>query len=146
MAGDQGVGVEIQGRAQQVAELDGLVAAHAGNGRLAPQIGVGEIVDDRGAEAVLEVDDVVRDADGVGHPPGIVDILAGTAGAGPPRRLAVVVELHGYADHVVAFLGQQGGGHRAVDAARHGDDDAGIAGRLIDVQAIHAPSYGPGHS
>ena len=41
------------------------------------------------------------------------------------RAFALVVELHRQTDHVVTLLGEQRRGHRRIDAARHGDDDAG---------------------
>ena len=71
----------------------------------------------------------MRNADGVGHTPRVVDVLAGAAGLGPPHRLAVVVELERDPDDVIAGLGQERGRHRAVDAAGHGDDDAAILPR-----------------
>jgi hypothetical protein len=40
----------------------------------------------------------------------------------------VIVELERHSDHLGAGLGGERGRHRAVDAARHGDDDPGIAG------------------
>ena len=41
-----------------------------------------------------------------------------------PDRLAMIVELQGHADHLGAAPGGERGHDRAVDAARHGDDDA----------------------
>jgi len=39
----------------------------------------------------------------------------------------MVVELQGDADDVIALALEQRGGHRAVDAAGHGDDDSLVA-------------------
>ncbi len=46
-------------------------------------------------------------AEPVGDPPGVVDVLAGAAGAGARGRGAVVVELERDPDDVIAALGQQ---------------------------------------
>ena len=56
---------------------------------------------------------------------GIVNILAGTAAADPAGGGAVIIELHGDADDIIACDLQHGRNDRAIDAARHGDDDAG---------------------
>ena len=68
------------------------------------------------------------DAEPVGDAAGVVDVLAGAAGAAPPDGLAVVVELQGDADDVVALLLEQRGDDRGVDAARHRHDDASRGG------------------
>jgi hypothetical protein len=81
VAGGHGLGAQVAGHVQQVAELDGLVAAHAGDRRLAAQIGVGEVLDHLLLEAAFVVQDVVRDADPLGRHAGVHDVLAGAAGA-----------------------------------------------------------------
>jgi len=129
VAGGHGLGAQLAGHVQQVAELDRLVAADARHRRLAAEIGVGEILDHLLLEAALIVEDVVRDADGVGGRARIVDVLAGAAGALLLNRRTVVVELQGDAHHVVAGAGQQGGGHGGVYAARHGGDHARALGQ-----------------
>ena len=144
VAGGQGLGAEVAGDAQELLELDLLVAANARDRRLAGEVGVGEVVDHRRLEPPLEVEDVVGDADAVGDPAGIVDVLAGAAASRPARGLAMVIELQGNADDVVALLFQQRRGDRAVDAARHGDDDAGLARRLEVAERGHGRGYGTG--
>ena len=82
VAGGQGRGAQVAGDLQQVAELHRLIAAHAGDRRLAAQIGVGEVLDHRLAEAALVVEHIVGDAHGVGgRRRRVVDVLAGAAGA-----------------------------------------------------------------
>ena len=49
--------------------------------------------------------------DPLGHPAGVVNILPGAAGALAVGRGAMVVELEGDADDVIAFAGQKGGDH-----------------------------------
>jgi hypothetical protein len=49
----------------------------------------------------------VRDADALGDGARIMNVAAGAAGALAVGRRAVVVELQGDADHVVAGLGEQ---------------------------------------
>ncbi len=104
--------------------------------RLALRIGLGEAVDHRLAEAVLVVEHVVRNRQPFGDTAGVVDVLAGAAGALAVDGLAMIVELQGHPDDVVALLGHQPGDDRRVDAARHGDDHAGFRRRLGDVEAV----------
>ena len=103
-------------------ELDHLVAGDAGHRRLAGDVARGEAVDDGLLEALLVVENVVRDAQRLGHPAGVVDILAGAAGPLAVGGFAMVVELQRDADDVVAGMLEQAGDDRGVDAARHGDD------------------------
>ncbi len=138
MAGGQGVGAEVAGGGQQVMEFDALVAADAGDRGFAAQIGSGEVVDHRGPEAALVVEHVVGDTEVVGHPPRIMDVLAGAAGALAAHRLAMVVELQGDADYIETLFRQQRRGDRGIDPARHGDHHPGLAGRLGYAQRICA--------
>ena len=139
VAGRQRVGAEVAGRAEQVGELDRLVAGDARHRRLAGDIAVGEAVDDRLAEALLVVEDIVGDAEGFGDAARVVDVLAGAAGALPVGRLAVVVELQRHADDVVAGPLEKAGDNGGIDAARHGDDDAGSSGRPGRSRLLRIP-------
>jgi hypothetical protein len=105
-------------------ELHGLVAADAGDRRLAAGVAVGEILHHGVAEAALAVQHVMRDVERVGDPAGIVDVLPGAAGAAAAGRGAVVVELQRGADDVMPLLAQQAGDDAAVHAAGHGDQDS----------------------
>src|SRR3546814_1256136 len=96
-----------------------LIAAHARDGRRPGEVGVDEIVHYVGAEAVLVIAHVMRDADPVGDPARIVDVLAGATRPRPSRGRPVVVELARHADHVAALATQQATGPGAVDAAGH---------------------------
>ena len=110
------------GPVEQAVELEVAVALDA---RVrGPALGVaGDVgVDHVGLEVGGEVEDVVDDAQLVGHPPGVVDVghrAAARVGLAAPQ-------LEGGADHVVGAVGvgQQGGGHRRVDTAGHGHQDA----------------------
>ncbi len=139
MPGGERVGAEIARRRQQVAELHRLVAAHAGDRRLAARVGIGEIVDHVAAEAALVVEHVMRDAQPLGDARGVMDVLPGAACALLRQGRAVVVELQRDADDVEPLLDQQRRGHRAVDAAGHGDDDAAVARRLVEAKGVHLP-------
>ena len=142
VAGGERVRPQIAGDVQQIAELDALVAAHAGDRRLAAQVRVGEILDHRLAEAGLVVEHVVTDAEPVGDPAGVVDVLAGATGAGPSPLGARRIELQRDADDLVAGLRQQGGGDRRIDAAGHGDDHARAAAKAeIDGGYRHGAHY-----
>ena len=125
VAGHHAVGAEIVRDAEQVAEFDGLIAAHARDGCFAAHVAVGEIVDHRLAEIAFVIQDVVREAARIGHAAGIVDVLAGAAGFGFRGGRAVIVELQRYADDVVAVLVQQARGDGGIDPARHAHDPAG---------------------
>ena len=114
------VGAELPRGLQKVAELDGAVALDAGDRRLAVEIALGEAVDHRLAEARLVVEHVMRDADRLGDAAGIVDVLAGAAGALAMGGGAVIVELQRDADDIVALALEQGRDDGRIDAARHG--------------------------
>ena len=68
------------------------------------------------------------------HPRGIVDILTSAAGALLAQGHAVVIELQGHADHVIAFFGQQGCRHGRVHAAGHGHHHAGVFRGFIETK------------
>ena len=112
MPGGQRGGAEFARGREQIAKLDALVAADARNWGLAAAIGVGEILDDLGAEASLVIKDVMRDAQAVGGARGIFDIPSGAAGAFASDLGAVVVELQGDADDFEAALDQDRCRHR----------------------------------
>ena len=133
---------EVAGERQQVAELHPLVAAHAGDRRLAAQVGVGEVVDHRLLEARLEVEHVVADTEPVRDAAGIVDVLPGAAGAGARPRPARRIELERDADHLVARFRQQRCGDRRIDAAGHGDHHARLAARLGEAEIEDGCEHG----
>src|SRR6185369_370851 len=132
---------------EQIAELDLAIALDAGHRRLDGEIALGEAIDHRLLEAALVVEDVVRNADALGHAARVVDVLAGAAGALAVGRRAVVVKLQRHADDVIALRLEQRRGHRGVDAARHGDDNAGVLRPAGKVEAVeHATYYMDGPS
>ena len=136
MAGRQNRGAELARGAEQVLELDRHVAVDAGHRRLARDIAFGESVDHRLLEAALVVEHVMRNADPVGDVAGVVDVLPGAAGALPVRGRPMVVKLQRHADDVVALFLQKRGRHRRVDAAGHGDDDAGVLRAPFEVETV----------
>ena len=66
VAGRQHLGAELARGAEQIVELDRLVALDAGHRRLARDVALGEAVDHRLLEAALVVEHVVRNADALG--------------------------------------------------------------------------------
>ena len=136
VAGRHGVGPEVEGRVEQVGELDVLVAAHAGDGRFAAEIAVGEGRDHLLAEPALVIEHVMRDVERGRHRPGIVDVPARAAAALAGGALALVVELQRDADDVVAVALQQRRHHRRIHPARHGHDDPRRGWRLGDVERV----------
>ena len=141
MPGRQCLRAQIARGAEQVAELDGLIAADTGDRGFAAHIGVDEIVDHAFAELAFVVEHIVRNADLLGDIARVMDILPGAARALPLHRLAMVVELQRDPDDVVSRLLKQGRGDGGIHAARHGDDDARIAGRRAKSKIDHAAQY-----
>ncbi len=136
MAGREGAGAEIARHAQEIAELDALVAADARDpARLAAPVAIGEILDHGGAKPRLVIEDSNGDAEALGDPRRVAHILPGAAGALFAGRRAVVVKLQGDADDVEPGGGEQRRSHRRIDPARHRDDNAVLGGvaREIDV-------------
>ena len=74
------------------------------------------------------------------HPAGVVDVDPGTASALFCKGRAVIIQLQGHADDVIAFLGQLRRDHGTVDAARHGDDHAGFRRRLCKSKGVQPRS------
>ena len=146
MAGRQNLRAKLAGGAEQVLELDRHVAVDAGHRRLAQDVALGEAVDHRLLESAFVVEDVMRNADPVGDVAGVVDVLPGAAGALAVRRRPMVVKLQRHADDVIALLLQKRGGHRRVDAAGHGDDDAGVLRAPFEVETVAHSGSGPGRA
>jgi hypothetical protein len=107
MAGGERVGLEFAHGVEQFAELDLLIANHAGDWRLARRIAVRERLHDGRLEALLVVEDVVGDAEPVGDAARIVDVLAGAAGSTASDSLTMIIELQGDANDVEALLLEQ---------------------------------------
>ena len=76
----------------------------------------------------------------------VVDVLAGAAGALAVGRRAVVVELQRDADDVVALRASAAPPTtERIDAARHGDDDAGRLRPPEDRGSGHERDVQPRH-
>ena len=75
------------------ANLISLVAGDAGDRRLALRITAGEAVDHLLAEALFVIEHIMRDVELRRDAAGIVNVLAGAAGALAVLRIAVIVEL-----------------------------------------------------
>ena len=71
-----------------------------------------------------------------------MDVLAGAAGALAVGRCAMVVELQRHADDVIALGLEQRRRHRRIDAAGHGDDDAGVLRSAFEVEAVEHSGRG----
>ena len=97
---------KVPRRFQEIAKLDALIAADAGDRGFTAAIGVGEIFDNLFAEPMLVIEHVVGDAEPLGNARRVVDILPGAAGAFAPDRGAVVVKLQCDADDFEPTLGE----------------------------------------
>src|SRR6516162_1082369 len=145
MPGGERRSTEMTCGAKQIAELDPLIAANARDWRFAAAIGFGKIVDYFRAKAALVIQHVMRNAEPVGNACRVADVPAGAAHALPPDRGAVVVELQGDADNLVAVLDQEGRGHRRIDAARHRDNDPVVrrAAWEVEIRGYHGRASRP---
>src|SRR5262245_18793831 len=85
--------IKLARELEQIAKLDPLIAAHAGNGRQPLRVSIGKVIHDGVAEPFLVVENVVRDGEPASYLPGVVDILASAAGTLPSQSPAVIVKL-----------------------------------------------------
>ena len=141
MARRQTVGAQIAREPQEIGELDPLVARDAGHWGAAARIIVGKPIDHACAEPAFIIEDVMGDPDPLGDGPRVMDIPARAAALGPLHRDALVVQLKRDADHLGAGLRGQRGHDRAVDAARHGNDDPGALRGPVELEIrVHHPA------
>ena len=142
MAGRQHISAEIARRCVQIREFHRLVAADAGNRRFPSRVRGRERVDDARAELLLVVEHIMRDAELRGDIARVGDVTARAARALAAGRNAMVVELKRDADDLVALSGQKRRHDRRVDAARHGDDHAGLRRRLRQTESVDGNGHG----
>src|SRR4051812_12195197 len=134
MAGGEAVGPELPREGDEIDELHALVPAGAWYRRPPTRIFLHEPADHALAEPALVIEHVMSDAEPVGDGLGVIDVLPRAARARSARGLAMVVELERHADDLGTGLGGERSRDRAVDAARHGDDDSGIARRAAKLK------------
>ena len=91
-----------------------MVATNAGNGRFAPHVTVGKIINDLLAKTAFVIQCVMGKTDSVRHRLGVLDILTRAAGLGFLHSLPMIIQLQGDAHHVIALFMQQGRHNRAV--------------------------------
>ncbi len=137
VTGGEAVGAEIARGGEQIGELDGLIAAHARDRGAAFEVAIDEIVDDGVLKAIFVVQQIVRNAEGIGDAPRIDDVLARATSAAFHGRCAHIVKLQGDAHDVVALAREHPGDDRGIHAARHRHHDAGVGGRLGKAEAVH---------
>ena len=111
MAGREAVRAELAREAQQVGELDPLVAAHARDRGTAREIVVGEAIDHARPERALIVEDIMRDAEPIGDGARVAYVAPGAAAARAPHRLAMIVELQRDPDRFGTRCMRQRGHH-----------------------------------
>ena len=85
----------------------------------------------------------MRDPEPFGDRARVGNVLASTAAARAADRRAMIVKLERDADRLGAARRRQGGHDRAVDAARHGDDDAAACARIFSElkQVFHDAGF-----
>ena len=102
---------------------------------------VDESLDDRLAELAFHIDGVERHADEGAGGAGVVHGRNAAAGIGAVLGIVGREEAQVHADHAVAALAHDQRGHRAVDAAAHGDD-AGLARAVTRADALRRQQRG----
>ena len=111
---------QLVGLAQQRAEFHMLVAQDARVRRAARLVLPDERVDHLPAEFVPQVEDVVRDPQGVAHAPGVVQVVQRAARPlAIPRHGRIVVEVHRDADDLPPVPLQEQRRHGGVDPPAH---------------------------
>ena len=100
----------------EVAELGERVASHAGNRCAALRVFVHEIVDYVSAKTILEIENVVGNAELGGHGSGVLNGIQRAARA-VRDRVTVAKQLHRGTDDIVPRFHQQRRRYRRVDAA-----------------------------
>jgi hypothetical protein len=145
VAGGDTVGADLAGGDEELVELEVVVAEGAGDGGSSGEIFADEGLDDLGFEAVLLVDDVIRDVELLGHVARVVDVvdaaaaaLDGLGHAFVSGEAALIPELEGEANEGVALGAQECGDGGGVDSSGHGDGD-GLA--LVLGRGGHCVCY-----
>ena len=78
----------------------------------------------------------MRNAEPIRDVPGIMDVLAGTAGALAVGGRAMIVELQGDADDIIALGLEQRRGRRRIDAAGHRHHNTGVLRAAFNIQTV----------
>src|SRR6266404_9484097 len=130
MAGCDFVGANLLRHNKKLVKLQVIVAETAGDRCTPGKILLDERTHHIALKALFVIDHVVGDANGLGNAASIVDIVDRTAAALDgfghafvSGETALVPELHGQADDVVASGTQHGRDDRGVNSSRHGDSD-----------------------
>src|SRR5262245_44822483 len=142
VTGRENLGAQFPRGDEQIVELDRHIAVDAGHRRFAVNVALGEAVDHGLLEAAFVVEHVMRNADAFRNAARVIDVLTGAAGPLAVGRGAMIVELQGDPDDVIALRLEQGGRDRGIDATGHGDDDASVCGPAVEVETVgHNVSY-----
>jgi hypothetical protein len=115
---------------QKLIKLQVIIAEAARDGSPSGKVLLDEWTNHVALEAILMIDDVVRDAEMLSDAAGIVDVVEGAAASGDllghafvSSKTALVPELHGEADEVVALGAEHGCDGGGIYTARHGYRD-----------------------
>src|SRR6185503_2923539 len=135
VAGRHELAVEPLRRAEELPELEPVVALDAGVRGAPREVLPHEILDDVLPERLLEIEDVVGKSEPRRHAAAIIDGVERAAAAGRRRALRVAPELHRDADDGMPALLEERRGDGGVDAAAHGDEDGRrVVGKERSVQ------------
>src|SRR6266540_6737917 len=121
----QEIRTKVPGLSQEQLELEPLVAAHARIRCAADKIFPDKILDDKLLKFLFKIDDIEWYLQLFRHPPSIMNIVNGTAGAEGFFAFvlegAMIPKLHGDADHIIPFILQKSCCDRRIYPAAHGD-------------------------
>src|SRR5579884_572396 len=125
---------KLTGKGDKVDKFHALIAVRARHRSAAMRIFVNEPCDDAVAESTLIVEHIMRYSEALSDLPGIIDVLPRTAGTRSTRCFCVIVKLQCDADDLRTRARGKSRCNGTVDAARHGDDDPGIASGAAELK------------
>ena len=125
------VSAKIFRHRQQVFEFHRLITAHTGDGRSPFKISIGKVLYDLFFEIRLVIQNIMRKAHHFGHALGVIYILPRTTGFCFLYGRAVIIQLKRHANNLIALPREHRRADRAIHAAAHRDNNAGLSLGLI---------------
>jgi hypothetical protein len=136
MAGGEAISTEVPSQTKQVREFDSHVAPNAGDGSPPAQIFIGELINHCFAKAAFVIENIMCNADAIGHGARIANVLPCAAAAHPTDSLAMIIQLERDPDRFCSRARRKGCNHRRIDSAGHGDNDPARLRRAVELEKI----------
>ena len=130
MPGCHAISVKVLGGLQQVFEFYPFIAANAGYRGSARKIAFGKIINYSFTEFSFIIKYIVRKIQVLRHASRVMNITPCATGSFFGQCSTMVIELQCDAHNIIALLRQIGCHNRAVDATRHGHNNASVFGSL----------------